>query len=263
MSETNPEKFHAAVRELDQLCEMLEGEGVTVLRPPLLSLDDAKADPVGLAAVYAREVFGFVGKNCILGKMQAPWRNKDRQAVLPFLSSLGVPILDPPDFFECGDLFRLGKSVLVTMSGQATTGAGFRWLCEQLEPQGFEVWPAYLKREWLHGDYIVTSLREGLCLAHVDAFIDGLLPAPLTDWDVIRVTREEAATHLPCNTFSLRENVMLLPAGCPRVRRALERKGVDVIEVEFDAVRFWDGSLDCSTAEIYREGPTPAGIRNE
>lgn len=267
----NPEMFDRAVEQTEWLCELLEKEGVEVVRPPLVPAADAQAPPVGLTAEWPREQFTVFGDRIVVNQPRAAHRNKEHAALEPLFAALEragrakIVRLPPTDwqrrddaleadqrpFLEGGDVFRLGKDVVVTMSYLATSPVGFRWLADTLAPE-FDVWPAYLKPAWEHGDYIFMPLRDGLCIAYLDGFVDGLLPSPCTDWDCVALTRAEANDGFAANGLVLGENRMLLPKGNPRVRRALNKKGVEVVEVAFDGPMYWQGGIDCATSELWR-----------
>jgi len=268
----DPEMQKKCIKQQDALCKLLDKEGVQVFRPPTLSPETAQSDPVGLSQAWMREIFMVFGNKIVVGQMRTPHRNKDVQAIEPLLQSIeqaGLATVhrlpactfernedwegDTRPFLEGGDTFRLGKDVLVTMSYLATSGTGYRWLSDLLAPDGIEVWPAYLTPKWEHGDYVFMPVREGLCISHLPAFVDGLLPTPCTDWDVVSITEDEANNKFAANGVVLRYNLVLMPAGCPRVVRALEKKGVDVIEIPYDGPMFWQGGLDCSMAELWRQ----------
>lgn len=118
------------------------------------------------------------------------------------------------------------------------------------EVEGF---PAYMTKEWEHGDYVFYTVREGLCLAYLDAFLDKQPPAPFMDWDLITLTKAEANDGFATNGLVLRENVMLMVAGNSRVNRQLRKRGVEVIEVPFDGPCYWQGGIRCSTTELWRD----------
>jgi glycine amidinotransferase len=279
-AEYDPEAFAACIRQLEGLCEILEGRGVQVFRAPPTPLEVAKADPVGLGATWAREEFTVVGRCWAWNQTRAPHRNKERAALEPFAASLaqrGTCLLTPPPcsaemdpdwehdprlFLEGGDVYHVGRDVLVGMSYLATSPAGFRWLAEALEPWGFRLWPAYLAPDWEHTDYVLGLIREGLAVAYLPGFKDGRLPSPILDWDVVELTRDETDTLRGSNGLALGDNAYLVPAGSRRLERALERKGVEVIPVEFDAVTYWQGGLHCATVPLWREGPRPHGVRD-
>jgi N-dimethylarginine dimethylaminohydrolase len=268
----DPEMEKKCIKQQDALCKLLEKEGVQVFRPQLLSPEVAQEDPVGLSQAWMREIFMVFGNKIVVGQMRTPHRNKDIRAIEPLLQSIeqaGLATVhrlpactfernedwanDTRSFLEGGDTFRLGKDVLVTMSYLASSGAGYRWLSDLLTPDGIDVWPAYMTQDWEHGDYVFSPIREGLCIAHLPAFVDGLLPSPCTDWDVVSITRDEANNKFAANGVVLRYNLVLLPSGNPRVVRALEKKGVDVIEIPYDGPMFWQGGIDCSISELWRQ----------
>lgn len=264
----NPEMYDLAIEQTEALCEVLRKEGVQVLRPPLIEPSAATAEPVGLSQEWMREVFTVFGNKLIVNQPRTPHRNKDHEALEPWLSTLTNVHRMPPctfernddllneerPFLEGGDMFRLGDSVIITISGMATSGPGFRWLADLIEedfPRG--VWPAYITKDFEHGDYTLGIVRPGLCIAYLDGFVDGLLPGPLMDWDCVTLTKTEANEGFCTNGLVLRENTLLLPKGSPRVVRALEKKGVEVIEVPFDGPMYWQGGIRCATSELWRE----------
>lgn len=264
-----PDEWALAVKNLNNLVEILEKEGVEVYRPPLVSVHDAMRFPVGLTQVYVREAFTVIGTTVVPGQSRTPYRRKESLAVEElFAGSADIlrlpstrndkddsPPDDPEPYIEGGDIYRLGKDVLITISGLASSPAGVSFLSKALADKGLTVWPAYIKQPFEHGDYILMLVREGLCIAHRRGFIDGLLPSPILDWDCVEITEEEADPGMAANGIVLRENVVLLPTGNKRVVRALEKKGVDVIEVPFDGVEFFQGSIDCATSEVRRAAP--------
>ncbi len=270
--EAAPEKFKKCVEQMDAFCELLEKEGVQVFRPPLTPVEIGKDQPVGLAASWVREAFTVFGKTIVQNQTRAPHRRKELAALTPFLERIArtvpgakllrlPPVSDArfPDwehdnrpFLEGGDIRRLGKDVIVGMSYLASSPTGFRWLANALEPEGWEVHPAYLTMDWLHLDYALATVKEGLCLAYLPAFKDKLLPSPITDWDVVELTKDETNKRMCGNTLALRPGTVMVPNCSRRLMRLLERKNLDVIDVEYDAVTFFQGGLDCSTNELLR-----------
>jgi N-dimethylarginine dimethylaminohydrolase len=258
----NAKMYEKAIKQTDKLCKLLEKEDVKVIRPDLL--ESGQESPVGLTAEWPREAFSVFGKRIVAHQTRTPHRNKDWIALEKLFVGkevLRVPacdyerrdndlVNDPRPFLEGGDIFRLNDFVIVTMSYMASSPTGYRWLSDTL---CCDVWPAYLTEDWEHGDYVFMPIREGLCVAYLDAFVDKLLPTPITDWDVIALTKEEANEKFAANGIILRENVVLLPKGNDRVVKALEKKGVDTIEVPFDGPMYWQGGIDCATNELLRK----------
>lgn len=259
-----PEQYDKAVEQLDNLVKVLEKEGVKVYRPPLVSEEEALQSPVGLTQVYVREAFSVIDDVVFINQARTPYRRKESRAIASFFrDAIHLPLApddiedsnldDPLPYLEGGDVYRLGDNALITISGLASSPAGFRFVADYMQEKGVEVWPVYLNDQYEHGDYILMLVREGLCIAHKKGFKDGLLPTPIADWDCIEITSSEADPGLCANGIVLRENVAILPENAKRVIRALEKKGVDVIPIPFDGVHFFQGGIDCATNEIWRE----------
>jgi N-dimethylarginine dimethylaminohydrolase len=276
-AEFSPYHFTRCRNQLNKFASLLEDEGIEVYRAPLTPLDIGKSDPVGLGATWAREEITVIGNNVIVNQTRTPHRRKELMALESFLSAIkskfpDVNVVSPPatdwarntdwqndprPFLEGGDIFHVGdKDILVTMSYLATSPTGFRWLADLLEPQGFNVWPAYLKsdeNDWEHGDYVFMPIREGLVAAYLPAFVDGLCPSPCLDWTVVPLTLQEVNEKFQANGIVIRPNVVMIPEGVPRVVRALEKKGVDVIEVPCNDVTYWQGGPRCATVALWYE----------
>jgi glycine amidinotransferase len=264
-----PGEYRAAIEQLNALAEMLIGNGVEIHRPPQVSLEEAMSPPVGLTQLYVRESFSVIGNTVFINQSRSPYRRKEARAMEGHFTGIaGIDIVhlppapddipdsppdDPMPYLEGGDVYRLGKDVLITISGLATSPAGFRSVADNLAEKGITAWVAHLKEEYEHGDYILMLVREGLCIANRKGFVDELLPSPIMDWDCIEITSAEADPGMGANGIVLSDNLVVLQEGNRRLVRALEKKGVDVIEVPFDGVSFFQGSIDCSTNELWRE----------
>ena len=260
-----PKEYAKAMQQLDALCELLEKEKVQVRRPPSVTIEEAMQHPVGNTQLYVREAFSVLGETVVINQARSPYRRKEARAIetlfpnVPLVrlptAPVDLPDSDPDDpnaYLEGGDVYRLGAEGIITLSGLASSGAGYRFVADLMAERGMDFWPAYLKPQWEHGDYILMLIREGLCLACRTAFVDDLLPSPITDWDRVEITATEADPGMAANGIVLRKNLVVVQRGNPRVVRALEKKGVDVIEVAFDGVSFFQGSVDCATNELRR-----------
>lgn len=264
-----PDVQRRAMEQQDALANILQVENVEVVRPQLVPLETAMADPIGLCQAFYRDAFVVIGNKLIVGQLRSD-PNKNMLGLEAWLSSLSGSEVhwlppcsmernpnweaDDRPFLDGSDVFNLGKDVLVTMSYLATSPAGYRWLADLLEPDGYDVWPAYLTQDWMHGDYVLFLVRQGLCVAHLAGFKDGILPSPITDWECIDITRKEAERYA-ANSLQVREDLVIMSEGTQRVVKELEKRGVNVVEVPFDGPCYWSGGVHCSTADVLREGP--------
>ena len=108
-----------------------------------------------------------------------------------------------------------------------------------------------MKGSILHLLGTMVLIREGLLLLYRDE-LDCDLPDVLQDWEVIEITESEAGDYATVGV-SLDDSRYIMPSGLDRVAKALARRGVEPIEIDYDQVSYWGGCVSCSTHAISRD----------
>lgn len=158
----------------------------------------------------------------------------------------------PGPFLEGGDIFVMGKNILVGNSGLASDKAGIEWLQRYLGPEGYVVHEVPLQRHWLHLDCIFAVVRRGLCICDTSGLKDGL-PAPVKEWEIISATPEEAHA-LGCNTMCLEENTVLIAEEHSRLIKELEKRKANVVSgFRMDIASNWGGGIRCASHPLLRD----------
>src|SRR5690606_23388029 len=102
-------------------------------------------------------------------------------------------------YLEGGDIFVLGRKILIGHSGNCSNPEGARWLQHMLGNE-YDVEMVRLDKLFPHLDCVLMTPREGLAVVCEEAFPEGL-PAHIRDWDRIVVEKEAAKRHLACNNL--------------------------------------------------------------
>ncbi len=140
-----------------------------------------------------------------------------------------------PGTLDGGDVLEVGQEVFVGLSGR-TNRQGFEQLGRLLAPQGYRC-TAVRVSEGLHLTSSVTCPGSGtLLLAGAFAAVPEFQPYRRI---VVEPAESAAANVLPVN------GTVLVPAGFPRTRRALEAAGFPTLEVDNSEARKMDGALTC------------------
>lgn len=270
LAAVDPERQAAWEHERDNLRVALEGLGVEVLRPRLLtSWEKEAAGSAGYMNAYVRDPWFTVGKFVIEGSLRFPHR---RREVLPSRTVLRSEVMDaectyvavptpevaPLDandtatgpFLEGGDVLVLGRHVFVGSSGRASNEAGACWLAKLLEPDGYTVELVSLQAHFLHLDCVVGLLREGLMVVYEGAFLNGV-PSRLTDWDRITVSESEAM-NLGTNGLPVSSDQYVADPAFQRIGDEVARHGISIEYVDFAISRGFGGSFRCSTQPLLR-----------
>ncbi|MFI8280907.1 dimethylarginine dimethylaminohydrolase family protein [Streptomyces sp. NPDC085929] len=275
LKEVAPEAFEGTARQLEGLANAYEAAGVMVRRGRPWTSEEQQYVAylaIGGFPVFMRDPILVVGKHVIELAVKTPFRRKEVFSVRELLErcvaqdpqaryvSMPPPLPAEPTrmsdgpgpFLEGGDIFVMGKDVLVGNSGMASDRAGIEWLQRYLGPDGYRVHEVPLTENWLHLDCIFAVVRRGLCICDTSGLKHGL-PSVLKDWDVIPATSEEAHA-LGCNTMCLEENVVLVAEEHTRLIKELEIRQANVVSgFRMDIASQWGGGIRCASHPLLRD----------
>ncbi|GLP97617.1 amidinotransferase [Paraferrimonas sedimenticola] len=270
-SDVAPEIFNVAAEQQDALAELLTQHGIEVVRPDLMDEVDRQFNPVGYVDTYPRdpvlavddELINLTLRKPIMRKchitMAGPIRAQadrtgQRWTSMPVLSFNADLSDETIPMLEGGDIFVLGKDILVGRSGLGSSYAGIEWLQKHLEPKGYRVHTIELTSEWVHLDCVFSTPREGLamcCLEGVKGGIKGF-PEFMHNWTWLTATKKEAKA-LGCNGVCLAPSKVVMDSSHTRINKMLRDNGVEVIEIDFSVCSQMGGGIRCSTHPLARQ----------
>ncbi len=239
-------------RQHEAFCELLAGLGAQVEVAPAL---DGLVD-----AVYMHDPLVMTPRGGIPLRMRKPVRTAEPGHAAAELERLGVPLLGTlPEgaYADGGDRFWLDEATMAVGLGYRTNRAGAQALAALADPIAVETYdlphdqgPAHV----LHLQSFLSAVAEDLCvvfepLAPVRLLED--LRARGIDWVAID---RESYDAMGCNVLAVRPGVAVMVAGAPRVRRELERRGVEVHVYDGSELSLkGDGGPTCLTAPLLRD----------
>jgi N-dimethylarginine dimethylaminohydrolase len=240
-------------RQHEAFCALLAGLGPEVEVAEAL---DGQVD-----AVYMHDPLIVTGRGGIPLRMAKPARRAEPGHAAEELERLGVPVLgtlEEPAYADGGDRFWLDDGTMAVGLGYRTNRAGADALARLVEPEGVRV-----------EAYDMPHDRGPGSVLHLQSFLSGVTPelcvvyeplAPvrlLQDLEARGVERiaieEDAYLGMGCNILAVRPGVVVMVDGVPEVRRALERRGVEVHVYDgSDLSLKGDGGPTCLTAPLLR-----------
>jgi N-dimethylarginine dimethylaminohydrolase len=218
---------------------------------------------------------GFViNGGAIIAREAAPyWRGRSRY-VSQYLQSIGCPILytvHGKGVCEGGAFTRMADDLIVAMLSTDCNQDGLDQVRPVLERAGYHVWvarspgPLHVFHPeligWIHADMWIAPLDRDLALIY-PPWCDYETIRYLKDigYELIEADRDEQEHVAPANMITIEPRKVVMPAGAPRTRAAVMDAGVEVIEVEYDEVIKYGGSIRCTTMQLVRDpGPTVFG----
>jgi N-dimethylarginine dimethylaminohydrolase len=233
--------------------ELLDGLGVEVEVAEAL---DGQVD-----AVYMHDPLVLTAQGGIPLHMRKPARAAEPRHAADELERLGIPVLGTLEgdaYADGGDRFWLDDTTMAVGLGYRTNRAGAQRLQQLVAPEGIHVETYDMPHD--QGPDHVLHLQSFLSAATEDLYVvfEPLAPARLLQdlqargvgWIAID---EESYHAMGCNVLAVRPGVVIVGESAPKVRRALEAKGVEVhTYANSDVSVKGDGGPTCLTAPLLR-----------
>jgi N-dimethylarginine dimethylaminohydrolase len=238
-------------RQHEEFCELLASLGPEV--------EVAEALEGQVDAVYMHDPMVMTGRGGIALNMCKPARVREPAYAAEELERLGVPLLGRltgDAYADGGDRYWLDDSTMAIGLSYRTNRAGAAALAELVEPEGVTVETYDMAHDQgpgnvLHLQSFLSGIAEGLCVVY-----EPLAPVRLlqdlrergTDWVAIDY---DSYMAMGCNV--LRPGVVVMVDAAPDVRRALERRGVEVHTYDGSELSLkGDGGPTCLTQPLLR-----------
>ncbi len=217
-----------AARQHTAYCEALRSCGVEVIL-----LDAAEEYP---DSTFVEDVAVVAGSHAVITRPGHPSRIGEIELILPALSLCPeVDRIEPPGRIDGGDVLEIDDRILIGLSDR-TDADGARQLCAIFEKDGFRCGTVPIARS-LHLKSDVSYLGNGILLANstlagIDEF-SGL--------DIITVA---AGEEYCANSIEVNGRI-LFPSGFPVTLEKLNKKGLEIIEIDMSEFQKMDGGLSC------------------
>lgn len=239
--------------QLDELCEILDKQGVSILRPTGLK------DHWRLSA---RDVLLTIGTKII----QCPTPYVSRREEYIFYPSLQDVIkLDYPEkiddpFFDAANICKFDDKLLYLVSSTANK-AGAQ-LLQSVVGSSYEVitWEGVYAHA--HIDSTLISLNKDTILLNGSRCNENNLPIFLKDYKKIYVDDIEALSFsefpfaskwIGMNILSINDDTIIVDPFYKSLINLLESKGFKVLQTPFNHARTLGGGFHCITCDLERE----------
>lgn len=216
-----------AVRQHEAYVAALVGLGLTAnVLEPLPGHPDAH---------FVEDTAVVTPEMAVICRPGHPDRRGEERTIAPALAAhRTLAYIRAPGTVDGGDVLQVGRQVFIGISTR-TNRAGAEQLGAVLSRHGF-VWTAVPLSAGLHLKSSVNEVGEAL-----------LVTADLADrieWADRERIVVPAGEEYAANTLRVGDH-LLMPAGYPGTRRALERSGMPITELDLSEMRKMDGGLTC------------------
>ncbi len=238
MSLKNRPDVSLAAQQWAELYRVLTEE----VRLPVEQVPQASCAPDMVFTANAGLVYG---RTVLLSNFRHPERQVEVAPFRAWFEAQGyTTITPPPDFkFEGeGDALFAGDRLVAGYLKRSDIQA-HRWLSEQLHKPVLSL--ELVDDRWYHLDTALFVLSPEQVVYYPGAFDPYARTVIESNFATIEVCHEEAL-HFACNAVVVGDKVVM-PARCPNLRRALEKRGYTVHAVELSEFIKSGGAAKCLT----------------
>jgi len=211
-----------------------------------------------------------INGGAIIERPAAPyWRGRERY-VSQFLLGLGCPILYTVHGkgIWIGAYRRMTDDFIVGMLSTDCNQEGLEQVKPVLERSGYK--KILVARSpgplnyfyddvpgWMHADMWIAPVDVRLALIYPPwCDFETIRELLALGYKLIEVPKEEQLGSFACNALALEPRRLLMAEGAPQTVKALEREGVEVIQIPYDEVMKYGGGISCTTGRLIRDpGP--------
>lgn len=248
-------KLRAQMRNLASVYRKL-GVKVVELDPTSLSPDRTKVPP---NLMFLRDLFFATPEGAIVSRMASRVRAGEEKFATSALGREGIMIRSSvagDGIFEGADALWLTPRMVVVGIGQRTNMAGFRQVRAALQSQGIACHAVPMPKGVQHLLGLLQIVGPQLAVVRT-------LKAPATLLRLLKKLRfrvihvqesDEIKSKLGLNFVAIGPRKIVMPAGCPVLRKQLEHEGIRVLaEVEISQMCNAAGGIGCVTGILSRK----------
>jgi dimethylargininase len=212
-------------------------------------------------ATYVRDPGLVIGTGAVLFQMAKPARAAEPERLGVALAAAGVPVvarLDGAARADGGDFIWLDEHTVLGGRSYRTNAEGLRQLGQILATEGVSLESVDLPHDQgpghvLHLMSLISPVADDLAVVYPPLAPVALMET-LADRGirVVTVDADEYET-MGCNVLAIEPRRVVMVAGNPRTRAALESAGCEVHEYDGSEISLkGDGGPTCLTAPIWR-----------
>lgn len=214
--------------------------------------------------LFMRDLFFMTPLGAIIARPASAQRAGETRFATAALAGLGIPILYTVrgrGWFEGADALWLNGRTVVVGVGHRTNDEGAESVAHVLAESGVETLKVPLAPPGQHLLGNVVLVDNDLAIVDRQRASDELL-AVLRDYGfrlVLLSPGEELRERRGMNFVTLAPGKIVMPAGCPEIRRRLEEEGVEVHALDVSQYLVGGGGLACLTGIVARNSRSAMG----
>lgn len=185
-------------------------------------------------------------------------RSKEVKYVAQTVSSIGVPIvrtINGSGIFDGACATWVDKETVFVGTGTRCNQEGLRQVSETFRSMGVKnIIELSIARNQNHLDGFLSIVDTHLAVTY-PYITPNIIYEELEKrgFDFVEIPAFEEKINFAANSVALEPGKIIMPKGAPRTVELLQKKGVEVIELDLEEIKKGGGSVHCLTAFLKRD----------
>ena len=237
--------------EHDQLVEVYKKNGVDVHYVEETAEDCPNA-------MFCHDLVLGTPEGVIITRPGIEVRSKEVKYVAQTVSALGVPIVRTvhgSGIFDGACATWVDKETVFVGTGTRCNQEGLRQVSETFRSMGVKnIIELSIARNQNHLDGFLSIVDTHLAVTYPYITPDIIYEElEKRGFDFVEIPAFEEKINFAANSVALEPGKIIMPKGAPRTVELLNKKGVEVIELDLEEIKKGGGSVHCLTAFLKRD----------
>lgn len=261
--------FEALKEQHETYAKMLQDNGVKV---HYIEFDDPMGPYGPMRKLYVAKFCAVMRGGAIIGRVgQSSYRKGWEPHVLRFFAKIGCPVLmsvSGRGIYETGIIVPIAENVLVGYNSCSANQDALEQIMPILSRAGVKEFHTAYMPTLTESFNPWSEFHIDMCIGPVDLGVAVVYPACIDyqtymwlkskKFKLIEIPEDEQRSFAPANCVLVKPGKVIMAAGAKRTIKAIEKEGVDVIELETTGIsRGGTNGISCMTMHLLRDsGPS-------
>lgn len=237
--------------EHDQLAQVYRDHGVEVHY-----VEDM--DPGCPNAMFCHDLILGTPEGVVITRPGIEIRHKEVKYVAQKASELGVPIVRTvhgKGVFDGACAAWVDKETVIVGTGTRCNAEGLKQVSDTFRDMGVKnIITLSIARNQNHLDGFLSIVDTNVAVTYPYITPDVIYEElGKRGFEFVEIPAFEEKTNFAANSVAIEPGKIVMPKGSPKTVELLEKKGIEVIELDLDEIKKGGGSVHCLTAFLKRD----------
>ena len=218
----------------------------------------AETDPGCPNAMYCHDLILGTPEGVIITRPGIEIRHKEVKFAAQKAAEIGIPIVKTihgNGIFDGACATWVDKETVIVGTGSRCNQAGLKQVSDTFQEMGVKnIITLSIARNQNHLDGFLSIVGQRVAVTYPYITPDIIYEElGKRGFEFVEIPSFEEKINFAANSVALEPGRIIMPKGSPRTVELLQKKGIEVIELDLDEIKKGGGSVHCLTAFLKRD----------